>query len=426
MNDSKQAREHLHSGRQLRPGTVGRTPTSPYSNRVNASRLVAVLAILGLIVLAAFTIRDRRTRSSALLTGAAAESPAALRSELFDVIRALPGLAVVLGPDEGVVYASRDTIRLSIVRRGSLVFDEIAAAARQSRQRTAVVERELSLRRPPLRKGVIDLRVRAIPMQEGQVLLLIDDLTEEHRVATVRRDFIANVSHELKTPVGAISLLAEAMMSASDDPVAVQRFAGRLHTEAGRLANLINDVIDLSRLQGEDPMTDAQPVEVDLIVTDAVDQVRAAADAKHIELLIGGTRGLRVTGMREQLVTALRNLLSNAIAYSPEQTRVAVGVRLREGTVEIAVKDQGIGIAETELGRIFERFYRVDAARSRATGGTGLGLAIVRNICRNHGGDVVVWSVVDEGSTFTVQLPQYLPEAPVSGDQHPMAERSHR
>ncbi len=235
----------------------------------------------------------------------------------------------------------------------------------------------------------------------------MDDLTEEHRVADVRRDFIANVSHELKTPVGAISLLAEALMSASDDPVAVQHFAERLHLEAGRLSNLINDVIDLSRVQGEDPISGAKPVDVNALVEEAVDQVRSAAEAKNIDLVVGGVRGLVVLGMADQLVTALRNLLANALTYSPEHTRVAVAVRQREASVEIAVKDQGIGIADAEQSRIFERFYRTDSARSRGTGGTGLGLAIVRNVCQNHGGDVWVWSVINEGSTFTMQLPRY-------------------
>lgn len=398
-------------------------------------RVLEVLAVLGTAAVAALLLRSqvstrRLTRTAPADTSLELAPPAAIgMRELDALVRSLPGVAVVLGRDEQVVYASPDTARLNLVRRGQLVFEELTAVARQSRLNQDIVVREMSLRRPPLRKGIVELRVRAIPMEQGRVLLLIDDLTEEHRVATVRRDFIANVSHELKTPVGAISLLSEALLSAADDPAAVQHFAARLHIEAGRLTNLINDVIDLSRLQGEDPMAGAQPVNVDSLVAEAVDHVQSATEAKHIEVVVGGTQGLQVLGMADQLVTAIRNLLTNAIAYSPEHTRVAVGVRLRDGTVEIAVKDQGIGIDPAELSRIFERFYRVDAARSRVTGGTGLGLAIVRAVCRNHGGDVQVWSVVDEGSTFTIQLPQHLPDEdpePTPGQPQPITKGSPR
>ena len=351
------------------------------------------------------------------LPGTPAEEP---KDEMLELIEALPGPVVLVNSERGVGFASDNAIRLGLVGRGKLVLPDLAAIASTAADIDEVVVRETSVRRPPLRKGRIDLRVRAIPLGGRGVLLLIDDLTEEARVATIRRDFIANVSHELKTPVGAISLLAEALISASHDPAAVQHFAQRMHAEAGRLSNLINDVIDLSRLQSEEPLADAGLVAVDDLVHEAVEFVRASAEAKQIEIVTGGQAGLKVMGMADQLVTAIRNLLANAIAYSPEGTRVAVAVRRLNASVEIAVKDQGMGIDEEEQSRIFERFYRVDAARSRVTGGTGLGLAIVRNVCRNHGGDVSVWSVPSEGSTFTIQLPLYLEKSdgpiPATGD----------
>ncbi len=377
--------------------------------------MLAVIVIVGAALGALLLLRARSVAHrpgvpvpvppSSMPPDAPADERADDGSQVLQIIRALPGLVVHLGPGGTVEFASGEAAQLGLLRRGSLAFGEIGALAHESAVRGEVVVGELSLRRPPLRKGYLELRVRAIPFSDGGVLLLLEDLTEENRVATTRRDFIANVSHELKTPVGAISLLAEALMSASDDEAAVQQFAQRMHAEAERLSNLINDVIDLSRLQGEDPLAEAELVAVDGVVHEAAEFVRAAAEARQITIVVGGATGLTVMGMTDQLVAAIRNLLINAIAYSPEHTQVAIAVRQRDGVVEIAVKDQGIGIDEAEQSRIFERFYRVDAARSRLTGGTGLGLAIVRNVCRNHGGDVTVWSVRDEGSTFTIQLP---------------------
>jgi two-component system sensor histidine kinase SenX3 len=251
------------------------------------------------------------------------------------------------------------------------------------------------------------VRVRVAPVGGAgkHVALLVEDVTEARRVDDVRRDFVANVSHELKTPVGAMSLLAEAMQDASNDPQAVRRFAGRLQHEAGRLARLVQELIDLSRLQGADPLPEQDLVPVDKVLAEAVDRTRTAAAAGGIEIVRGGQRGLMVCGSESQLVTAVGNLIENAVHYSPERTRVAVAVRQREGAVEISVTDQGMGIAEKDLERVFERFYRADPARSRATGGTGLGLAIVKHVATNHGGEVSVWSVEGSGSTFTLRLP---------------------
>jgi two-component system sensor histidine kinase SenX3 len=388
--------------------------------------LLGAVALLGAGIVAGLVLGRRRAGGTGPAAGLDADAatdqqapagqpPAAAGSgpypahrigaEAVRLIRDLPGIVILVGDDGRTGYASPDADRLGLVRRNRLAFDEMARVARQAQRGQSVEVREIAVRRPPLNKALLDLRVRAVPMGSAAVLLLVDDLSEERRVAMIRRDFIANVSHELKTPVGAISLLAEALVSARDDPAAVQHFAQRLHTEAGRLGNLISDVIDLSRLQGEDPLAQAAPCSIDQVVAEAVDFVRSAAEAKSIAIVVGGTHGLRVVGMHDQLVTAVRNLLTNAVAYSPEHTRVAVAVRQRGARVEIAVKDQGMGIEDADQDRIFERFYRVDAARSRVTGGTGLGLAIVRNVCRNHGGDVYVWSVRGEGSTFTVQLP---------------------
>lgn len=253
--------------------------------------------------------------------------------------------------------------------------------------------------------------------------VLVEDITDAHRLDAVRRDFVANVSHELKTPVGALSLLAETLFAAADDPDAVAHFAGQVQREAARLAAVVADLIELSRLQGAEPLPNPEPVAVRRLLAEVMDRARVAAATAGI-VLVGAEPGdAAVMGSERQLVTAIGNLVDNAIAYSARGTKVALGVRTdvdaaarSDGTrvgrpitgpwVEISVSDQGVGIAEPDLERIFERFYRVDPARSRATGGTGLGLSIVKHIVTNHGGTVAVWSVEGAGSTFTVRLPR--------------------
>ena len=202
-----------------------------------------------------------------------------------------------------------------------------------------------------------------------------------------------------------MALLAEAILSSADDQDSVQRFAQRMIVESSRLASLINDIIELSRLQGDDPLARAAVFDIDPVIAQAVDEVRPFADARGIELVVSGAPGAEMVGDRQQVLTALRNLVSNAVTYSPDHTRVAVAARVDGGMVAIDVKDQGIGIASHDLDRIFERFYRADPARSRATGGTGLGLSIVKHVCENHGGDVAVWSESGVGSTFTLRFP---------------------
>lgn len=266
----------------------------------------------------------------------------------------------------------------------------------------------------------MDLRVQVAPLSEGLYLVLANDLSDERRVDAVRRDFVANISHELKTPVGALSLLAEAILSAADDPESVRRFALRMQSESTRLSNLVNDIIDLSRLQSDDPLTNADEFDVSEIAKQAVEEVRTLATARDIQIVEGLIPDVRMLGDRGQVLMAVRNLLANAIAYSAPQTRVAVTMRTSSNIIEIDVKDQGIGIPEHDLERIFERFYRVDPARSRGTGGTGLGLAIVKHVCLNHGGECRVWSEVGVGSTFTLRFPivRFTAVSDVPDDSH--------
>ena len=330
--------------------------------------------------------------------------------EVIRVLSVLPSASIVTAPDGAVLRASSRALALGLVNRSALTVPDISRLVERVGEDGNAREQEMRVRRPPLGRELLELRVRVAALGTGVLLILIDDLAEERRVDAVRRDFVANVSHELKTPVGALSLLAETVLSAADDPEQVRHFAERMQMEASRLASLIQDVIDLSRLQSDDPMTRAEVVDVDELVTRALEEVRTLAVSRDIEVVRSEDSGVEIYGDRGQLLTAVRNLVTNAIVYSPMGTRVAVSARMNEGIAEITVKDQGIGIPSHDLDRIFERFYRVDQARSRSTGGTGLGLAIVKHVCQNHGGECTVWSEVGTGSTLTLRLPAYDPE----------------
>jgi two-component system sensor histidine kinase SenX3 len=313
--------------------------------------------------------------------------------------------AVALDHNDDVVLVNRAAYSFGIVRGNGTLSPELRRLVRHVRRDGVRRDARLTLPAPDLTRRPVPLQIHALSLGGEDVAVIAEDVTEEERVETVRRDFVANIGHEIKTPVGAISLLAEAALDAGDDSVAVARFLERLQHEAGRLSRLVQELIELSRLQGGEPLPGRTPVSINAIVDDAIDRVRATADAKLISLDSGGDIDTHTFGSHTQLVTAVGNLLENAIAYSSERTRVAVGVRRRRDQVEIAVTDEGIGIAQDDLGRIFERFYRADPARSRATGGTGLGLAIVKHVVGNHGGDVSVNSRVGVGTTFTIRLP---------------------
>ena len=321
------------------------------------------------------------------------------------VLAVLPGAALVVGSDNVVLRASPEAANLGMSQGVRVDIPEIVALVAQVRRDGVIREEDLELRRPPLGRVAMHARVRVAPLSATAALVLIEDHSDAFRVDAVRRDFVANVSHELKTPVGALSLLAEAVQSAPDDHEAVERFSARMLVESQRLTNLVNDLIDLSRLQSDDPLKDSKLVEIDHVIAEAVDSTKLIASSRDIDVVVGAPVDTFVQGDEGQLVMAIRNLLTNAVAYSPPGTRVAVAARVRGGVVEIDVTDQGIGIPDSEQSRIFERFYRVDPARSRQTGGTGLGLAIVKHVCVNHGGECTVWSVQGEGSTFTLRLP---------------------
>jgi len=294
------------------------------------------------------------------------------------------------------------------------------------------VRREVELDLPRGRAGgahaPLGLHLRAVALNATHVAIEAADVTEAHRLARVRRDFVANVSHELKTPIGALQLLAEALLDATEtaagleaeaddekneDLIAARRFAERIHHESARMGRLVNELLELTRLQGAEPLPAPEPVAVDWVIAEVIDRTRTTASAKSIEVSYTGPKGATVYGSDSQVATAVTNLVENAIAYSGEDTKVSITLRQDDDWVEIDVADQGIGIAPHDVDRIFERFYRADQARSRSTGGTGLGLAIVKHIATNHGGRVDVTSTLGDGSTFTLRLPARPPEAPL-------------
>lgn len=377
---------------------------------VNAA-LAAASAIGGVCTGAVAVLAFRWSeREQARPTRTSLHTDAVLPPGVDIVLSVLRSSAVVLDEGDTVVKASSAAYALGLVRGGRLAVDQMLQMARETRRDGEIRQVELDLPRRSGRGEALAVSARVAPLGSRLVLLLVEDLTEARRIEAVRRDFVANVSHELKTPVGALSLLSEAVMDAADDPEAVARFAGRMQIEATRLTSLVQEIIDLSRVQNDDPLEDAEPVAVDELVAEAVDRCRHPANAKQITMATVDAPDLYVWGHRGQLAAALGNLVENAVNYSPAHTRVGIAGRKVNAPggnmVEISVTDQGMGISPADRERIFERFYRVDPARSRATGGTGLGLSIVKHVAASHGGEVTVWSAEGQGSTFTLRLPE--------------------
>ncbi len=245
------------------------------------------------------------------------------------------------------------------------------------------------------------------PLGDGFTVIDAGDESDAVRLEATRRDFVANVSHELKTPVGALALLAEAVLDAADDPEEVRRFSTKILHESTRLGTLVSELIALSRLQGAERLPELTTVEVDAVIEEALGRSRVAAESAGIEIAVDEPTGLLLDGDSTLLVTALSNLIDNAVSYSPPGSPVSISRRMAGEFVEIAVTDRGIGIEPQHQQRVFERFFRVDPARSRATGGTGLGLAIVKHVAANHGGEVKLWSRPGTGSTFTLRIPRH-------------------
>jgi two-component system sensor histidine kinase SenX3 len=323
--------------------------------------------------------------------------------------------ALFVGSEDDVLDAT-EPARVMGLARGTRVasprlLDLVRSVRRTGLADHATVERPGSTTTAPA-----NLAVSVAPLLDGIVVVLARDISEERRIDESRRDFVTNISHELKTPIGAIGLLSEAVEKASDDPEMVIRFANRMQKESARLAELVQQIITLSRLQSDDPLREAKAIDVSAVVRRAVDRLAATAKARKVALTVADREPGEVLGDGAQLTDAIANLIANAIAYSHEGARVAVTCARRtngdDEVVEIAVTDNGLGIAEDDTERIFDRFYRVDPDRSRASGGTGLGLSIVKLVAEAHGGSVSVWSKVGSGSTFTFKIPAWIPVEP--------------
>ena len=329
------------------------------------------------------------------------------------------GVAALFVGNEDDVLDATEPARTMGLARGSRVASPRMLELVRSVRRSGLAD-HATIERPGSTSAVpANLAVAVAPLRDGVVVVLARDISEEHRIDLSRRDFVTNISHELKTPIGAIGLLSEAVEKASDDPEMVIRFATRMQRESARLAELVQQIITLSRLQSDDPLREARAIDVSVVVRRAVDRLASTARARKVSLTVSDKEPGDVIGDGPQLIDAVANLIANAIAYSHEGARVAVTCARRtsgdDDVIEIAVTDNGIGIAEADQERIFDRFFRVDPDRSRASGGTGLGLSIVQLVAEAHGGSVSVWSKVGSGSTFTLRLPAWItPEHPAS------------
>jgi two-component system sensor histidine kinase SenX3 len=410
--------------------------------------VVAIVAAAGLVVGAAAgpsvlrALRGPRHQADLPAPGEgrrdieAVDPPSGIGRKSLDSLRV--GV-VVLDEQDTPILVNPSARAMGLLRSGgtlgSMVAHPIIRTLAGQVRRTGV-RREVELDLPRGESSAADplgVHLRAVSLGGSFVAVEAGDVTESHRVTRVRRDFVANVSHELKTPIGALQLLAEALLDATgaaeaatvdaasagipdkqalaEDVAAARRFAERIQHESTRLGRLVSELLELTRLQGAEPLPDPEPVAVDWVVAEVIDRTRTAANARNIEVVVEGQRGLTVYGSDSQFATAVANLMENAIAYSREETRVTITTGYDGDEVAISVADEGIGIAADEVDRIFERFYRADQARSRATGGTGLGLAIVKHIATNHGGRIDVASALGEGSTFTLRLPASPPDA---------------
>ncbi len=384
---------------------------NPPIRRVNASTLEGMdstlLALLALGLGAAIGAGVVAMIVAAMRARTVAEQQASseLPDGLTDVLAAMDDAACAVDPSGLVTAASTAAARFGIEVGATLENSELRQLVRAVREGGS--ERAtLSLAR-----GGRSLDPRLVAARASRIgprlsLLIIRDVTEQERLEQMRTDFVANTSHELKTPVGAVSLLAEAIESAAEDPAQVRAFATRIQAEATRLGQLTGRIMSLSRLQSSDGLGEFDAVAVDEVVATSVEAHAVQAVSAGVELSRGGDRGAWVQGDAQILIEAVGNLIANAIVYSPRGSRVGVGVRVDAGVAEISVADQGIGIDEADRERVFERFYRADEARSRRTGGTGLGLSIVKHATQRHGGEVRLWSRPGRGSTFTMRLPQ--------------------
>ena len=350
---------------------------------------------------AAFAYQVVRKRGTTIVVPEASR----LADRAAELLEVLAEAGAVLSPQNKVLSATTGALALGLIQGRGLVHKKLINLAAKARSTGALssLETELSTGIQGITK--IFVRARAVDIGDGVVLLIVDDRTEVQRLDETRRDFVANISHELKTPVGAIGLLAEAILDNTGDPELVQKFTENVLKESKRLSALIKDVIQLSRIQASETILSAEVVDLDEVVKDAIDRNAFKADRRKIKIDYLAQKGVKVVGDEEMLAVAIKNIVENAIVYSPEGSKVGVTLAKNGDIAEVKVVDNGVGISKEDQDRIFERFYRTDPARSRETGGTGLGLSIVKHVFTTHGGKILLSSRLGIGSTFTLQLP---------------------
>jgi two-component system sensor histidine kinase SenX3 len=319
------------------------------------------------------------------------------------LVGALQSGAIVVRRDRRAAFSNGAAAALGVARPDGALHPGVADLAEQAWRRGEPVEDEIEVRRGVL-GAVSRVHVRATVLDEELVLAVANDNTEARAAEQNRREFAINVSHELKTPVGALALLAESLQHGADDPEMVQQFAGKIRKESRRLTKLIQEIIEISRLQAGESVADFREIDLGTVVDEAIDEARIGAETRRIALVPDIKSRPTVMGDHDLLVMALRNLIDNAVNYSDPGAKVTVGCATNDGVATVSVIDQGMGIAKADLERVFERFYRTDPARSRETGGTGLGLSIVKHVALQHAGSVDVWSKPDVGSTFSLRI----------------------
>jgi two-component system sensor histidine kinase SenX3 len=369
---------------------------------VNSFSTILLALVVGGVLGAGLVLvltRDKRKKQLEAI-----EAERAIPEGAVEILDLLASAGVILNGSNTVVRATQGALALGLVQNRLLIHSELVRLVELVRGtgKNHSIEAELST---GLRGESIWVQARAARMENNNVMLLVEDRTESKRLEDTRRDFVANISHELKTPIGAIGLLAEALQDATDDPAMVTKFAGNLYRESRRLGSLVQEIIQLSRLQSADLSKTGDLVDLEGIVHESVERNQVIAEAKNISIEVDAPSGIVIYGDHEMLTMAVKNLIENAILYSEPGSSVGIGLRAIEGVAEIAVTDHGVGIAPEDQERIFERFYRVDPSRSRETGGTGLGLAIVKHVASNHRGEIKLFSQLGLGSTFTLRLP---------------------
>ena len=348
-------------------------------------------------------------------TDAEANQVTTVSQVLHLAVQGSPTALAVLDRSQEIVMSNPAAHEMSLVHDRAVNPDVWQTAQEVFEDKeTRTVDLAIPKRRTGHRVTQFKAVIKPLTLNDGRFVIIYGtDESENVRMESARRDFVANVSHELKTPVGGIALLAEALLQDPGDQETVEYFGNKVYKEANRMADMVSELISLSKLQGAEALPEMEPLAVDDLIEEALSRNQLAAEARSIELNRGASAGVQVKGDRSLLVTALSNLISNAINYSPEKMPVSVSQKVVDGgVVLIRVTDRGIGIAPDDQKRVFERFFRVDQARSRQTGGTGLGLAIVKHVVANHGGNIKLWSRPGTGSTFTIELPIYREEKP--------------